>query len=99
MILLAGCGTSKQTNVETNSIVNTGQGNEQSLITAKATYVGLIDTHSIEVIIDDKPIALQINQEQMKILESLKTNEKLSITYFYNEETTQNILEKVEIIQ
>jgi hypothetical protein len=100
IFLLTGCGTtSKQMNVETTSSVHEERGNKHTLISTQATYIGLIDSHSIEVIIDNEPLALQINNEQMNILEHLKTNEKISITYYYNEETSQNILEKVEINQ
>jgi hypothetical protein len=78
---------------------NEGHANEYKIISSQATYIGLIDPHTIEVIIDNKPIALQINEEQMKILEPLKTKELITIEYYYNEETSQNILKKVEIDQ
>lgn len=72
---------------------------EQKIISSQATYIGLMDPHTIEVLINNEPIAIQINEEQMQILEPLKTNAQINIEYYYNEETSQNILVKVEVTQ
>ena len=70
---------------------------EQSIISAQAIYIGLMDTHTIEVMINNEPVAIQINEEQLKKLEPLNTNKQIHIEYYYNDETSQNILEKVEV--
>ncbi|MBO1510949.1 hypothetical protein [Metabacillus bambusae] len=70
---------------------------EQSIISAQAIYIGLMDTHTIEVMINNQPLAIQINEEQFKILEPLNTNKQIHIEYYYNDETSQNILDKVEV--
>ncbi|MCM3651498.1 hypothetical protein [Metabacillus litoralis] len=94
---LTGCGVSSDLDGSakmTNEVI----AKEQNIISIEATYIGLMDPHSIEVIIDHKPIAIQINEEQFPLFEQLKTNEQIYIEYYYNDETTQNILTKVEII-
>ncbi|WP_175640528.1 hypothetical protein [Metabacillus schmidteae] len=66
-------------------------------IHVKAIYIGLIDSHSIEVIIDQTPTAIQLSEEHYKTLESLPTNTPITITYSVQKSTSQNILEHVEI--
>ncbi|WP_026559092.1 hypothetical protein [Bacillus sp. J37] len=62
-----------------------------------AIYIGLIDSHSIEVIIDQTPTALQISEEQYKTLESIPPNTSVTISYTFQKNTSQNILEDIEI--
>ena len=69
---------------------NTAAPNEDS-IKVNAIYIGLIDSHSIEVIIDKTPTALQISEEQYKTLESIPTNTPVTITYTFQKNTSQNI--------
>ncbi|WP_394184078.1 hypothetical protein [Metabacillus halosaccharovorans] len=75
---------------------NTASAKEES-IKVNAIYIGLIDSHSIEVIIDQTPTALQISEEQYKTLESIPTNTPITITYTFQKSTSQNILEDIEI--
>ncbi|WP_299092481.1 hypothetical protein [uncultured Metabacillus sp.] len=99
MIFLSGCSNSQQQTNEPLTTKGASEKNmqEQEMISAQATYIGLMDPHTIEVIVNNKPLALQITEEQRKILEPLETNKEIHIEYRFNEETSQNILEKVEI--
>ncbi|MGM0877226.1 MAG: hypothetical protein ACQEWV_21390 [Bacillota bacterium] len=95
----------ESTDVETTNGKVEGEYGEKSedvtkdkkIISSQATYIGLMDPHTIEVIINNEPLAIQINEEQMKKLEPLQTNEQITIEYYYNEETSQNILENIEL--
>jgi hypothetical protein len=94
---LTGCGVSSDLDGSAK-MMNEVMAEEQNIISIEATYIGLMDPHTIEVIIDHKPTAIQINEEQLPLFEQLKTNEQIHIEYYYNEATTQNILTKVEMI-
>ncbi|MBM7605883.1 hypothetical protein JOC75_003911 [Metabacillus crassostreae] len=85
--LLAGCGQ-----ITDSTISTLAKSTEQQKILVEATYIGLIDNHSIEVIIENKPLALQISEKQKKQLELFETNKPLMIEYIHNEDTSQNIL-------
>lgn len=88
--IITGCGTSitheQKTSADSTNV-------EKQLIKAEVTYIGLIDSHSIEVKKNDSYMALQINEDQFQQLETLKTNTPINITYYINEATSQNILE------
>lgn len=91
-MFLAGCGSS------VNHHENNAAAVENSIKT-KAIYIGLIDSHSIEVIINQTPTAIQISEEQYKTLELLETNTPIAITYYVQKSTSQNILEQIEITE
>ena len=88
-ICLVGCASSE-------GHENTVAASDDS-INVEAIYIGLIDSHSIEVIIDQTPTAIQISDEQFKKIESWPTNTPISITYYVQKGTSQNILEQIEI--
>ncbi|MDQ0229647.1 hypothetical protein J2S19_000899 [Metabacillus malikii] len=69
---------------------------DESLIKTKAQYIGLIDSHSIEVFIDSKPLAIQITEAQREKIESFTPNQQITISYYYNELTTQYILVSIQ---
>jgi hypothetical protein len=97
---LTGYSNSSETyiaSVREHTEISENKASEQTIISTHAIYVGLIDTHSFEVIIDNKPLALQMSKDQMSLLEPLKTNEQISIEYYYNEGTSQYILVKADI--
>ena len=102
-LFLTGCGSASKEN--TPADVVKGESSRQveaktpikGSITTQAIYIGLIDSHSIEVLLNNQPIAIQINEEQRKVLEPLHTNAKIYIEYYVKEETMQIILEEVEI--
>lgn len=102
ILCLSGCGGASK---EHTADVIKGESSLQleaktpikESVTTQAIYIGLIDPHSIEVLINNKPIAIQINEEQRKVLEPLQTNAEIYIEYDKKEETTQIILEEVEI--
>ncbi|TXC91128.1 hypothetical protein FS935_09515 [Metabacillus litoralis] len=85
--LLAGCGQ-----ITDSTIISSAKSTEQQNNSVEATYIGLIDNHSIEVIIENKPLALQISEKQKKQLELFETNKPLMIEYIHNKDTSQNIL-------
>ncbi|WP_226670412.1 lipoprotein [Metabacillus litoralis] len=87
LLLLAGCGQVKDST--TNSTANSS---EQQIISTEAIYIGLIDNHSIEVMVQNKPLALQISENQKKQLELFETNKLLDIEYVHNQDTSQYIL-------
>jgi len=90
-IFLVGCGSSVNQHEHTGSVA-------EGSIKTEAIYIGLIDSHSIEVIINQTPTAIQISEEQYKTLELLKTNTPITITYYVQKSTSQNILKQIEII-
>lgn len=90
LIFLVGCGSFNNQHEQTGSAV-------EDSIKTEAIYIGLIDSHSIEVIINQTPTAIQISEEQFKTLELLETNTPITITYYVQKSTSQNILEKIEI--
>lgn len=86
LLLLPGCGTEYHSN--TNTITLASQ-NKEKIIETEAIYIGLIDSHSIEVYINKEPYALQINEAQQAIVEKLTTNKRVIIKYYYDNKTTQ----------
>lgn len=94
-IVVAGCGSSMD---QQENAVSAHEDPKKELLRAKAIYIGLIDSNSIEVVIDKSPTAIQISKVQYKTLESLQTNTPISITYYVKKSTSQNILENVVII-
>ncbi|KKI93426.1 hypothetical protein WQ54_04090 [Bacillus sp. SA1-12] len=101
LLFLTGCSSVPQQSKEYLAANGVSEENiqEQKLISAQATFIGLMDPHTIEVIVNDKPMALQITEEQRKILEPLEMNKEIHIEYWNNEKTSQKILKKVEIME
>ncbi len=87
--ILIGCASPENQKASSTAVEDSIQVN--------ATYIGLIDSHSIEVIIDQTPTAIQISGEQFKKLESLPTNTPITIIYFVQKSTSLNILKKIEL--
>ncbi|MDQ0225417.1 hypothetical protein [Metabacillus niabensis] len=84
LFLLSGCGTDYHSNT-----ITLASQNKEKVIETEAIYIGLIDSHSIEVFINKEPYALQINEAQQEIAEKLPTKKRISIKYYYDKKTTQ----------
>jgi len=91
LFLLSGCGTEYHSNT-----ITLASQNKEKIIETEAIYIGLIDSHSIEVYIDKKPYALQINEAQQAIVEKFATKKRISIKYFYDNKTTQYQLVSIQ---
>jgi len=55
------------------------------IVETQGTYVGEIDGNSVEIIVDGQPNAFRHEGRYREILDNLKENDKLSISYFENE--------------
>ena len=54
------------------------------LVKAEGTVVGLADSHTIEIIVDEKPVALQLSDLAKEQVES-SINEKDEVEFYYTE--------------
>lgn len=68
---------------------------EDDLIKGEGSYVGQIDGHSVEIIVDGEPTAFRHDEELKAYIESLKKDDKVRFTYFKNEHG-QLILTSIE---
>ncbi|ASB87151.1 hypothetical protein OZL92_08565 [Bacillus sonorensis] len=91
MLLLAGCGTAEQSKQgeQTNQ---TDQTNEVQ--TEDGTFVGLADSHTIEVKINNEPVSLNIVGDYDGDIDQLKDGQKVKVTY---KKTEKGQLELKEI--
>ncbi|MCY8722584.1 hypothetical protein P8850_03220 [Bacillus inaquosorum] len=75
ILLLSGCGVNSQKSqgedVSTNSNIETKEG----------IYVGLADTHTIEVTVDNEAVSLDITEESTSDLDNFNNGDKVKITY------------------
>ncbi|MDN0192100.1 membrane-bound protein LytA [Bacillus stercoris] len=75
ILLLSGCGVNSQKS----------QGEEVSpdsnIETKEGTYVGLADTHTIEVTVDNEAVSLDITEESTSDLDKFNNGDKVTITY------------------
>lgn len=89
ILLLAGCGAENQKsqgeNVSTDSNIKTKEG----------VYVGLADTHTIEVTVDNEPVVLDITEESTSELEKFNNGDKVTVKYKENGEG-QLLLKDIE---
>ncbi|MFN2744473.1 MULTISPECIES: hypothetical protein [Bacillus] len=89
LVLLAGCGTAEQST----------QGSQTNDIqTEEGTFVGLADSHTIEVKVNNEPVSLIIVDDYKGDINQLKDGEKVKVNYQKNEEG-QLELKKIESIK
>lgn len=91
LLLLSGCGTEYHSNT-----ITLASHNKEKTTETEAIYIGLIDSHSIEVYINKEPYALQINEAQKAIIEKLPTRKRIIIKYYYDNKTTQYQLVSIQ---
>lgn len=94
-------------NGNNNSTTNTGQKDdftESSIISAKGTYVGAADNHSIEIELEDQTyIMLQVDEDLQYIIDEFPDDQPVSFEYV--EKTSkelgvkQNWLTKIELVK
>lgn len=58
-----------------------------------AYYVGMADTHTIEVKVDDQPVSFEFSDDFSDVLNKFSENDKVSITYFTNDKGQKEIKE------
>ncbi|MCY8453001.1 hypothetical protein MOC98_09020 [Bacillus spizizenii] len=88
ILLLSGCGTNQEKN----------QGDEMSnhdTVTKEGVYVGLADTHTIEVTVDNEPVSFDITDESTSDLDNLNNGDKVKVKYEKNEKG-QLLLKDIE---
>ncbi|MGN9866790.1 hypothetical protein [Bacillus swezeyi] len=90
LVLLAGCGTAEQSK----------QGNQtnEEVQTEEGTFVGLADSHTIEVKINNEPVSLNIVGDYEGDIDQLKDGEKVKVNYKKNEKG-QLELRKIESVK
>ncbi|AUZ40676.1 hypothetical protein A4A36_20990 [Bacillus subtilis] len=89
ILLLSGCGTNHEKS----------QGEEmsnESIVTKEGVYVGLADTHTIEVTVDNEPVSFDITDESTSDLDNLNNGDKVKIKYEKNEKG-QLLLKDIEL--
>jgi len=78
-------------------------GNDDAAVkTAEGTYSGMMDTHSIEVITSDGPMALQFTDELSDTLNKLEPDSKIKFEYTEKKidaDVTQFWLKKLDKIE
>ncbi|MEC1259400.1 hypothetical protein P9D34_02850 [Bacillus swezeyi] len=89
LVLLAGCGTAEQSK----------QGSQTNEVqTEEGTFVGLADSHTIEVKINNEPVSLNIVGDYEGDIDQLKDGEKVKVNYKKNEKG-QLELKKIESVK
>ncbi|MES5395976.1 LytA [Bacillus amyloliquefaciens] len=83
-VVLAACGTADQS--------KKGSGSSETQ-TQKETayYVGMADTHTIEVKVDDQPVSFEFSDDFSDVLNKFSENDKVNITYFTNDKGQKEI--------
>ncbi|MCP6682259.1 hypothetical protein [Bacillus nakamurai] len=76
ILLLAGCGV--------NNEKSQGEDAAEKLVTKEGTYVGLADTHTIEVTVDNEPVSFDITDESAKDIKDLNNGDKVTVKYQKN---------------
>lgn len=71
---------------------------DEETLKAEGTYGGQIDSHSIELLINDKAEAFQITEITDVSWEDIKPGTKVKIEFTQNQ-AGQNVLKKFEVIQ
>lgn len=90
ILLLAGCGTNTQKSQGEDVSV------ESNIVTKEGVYVGLADTHTIEVNIDSEPISLDITDESTSDLSNLNSGDKVTVKFEKNNKG-QLLLKKIQL--
>ena len=94
--IISGCGSSR---AKSGSKTGNGEKNEskaapgsklsfdviQNMVETQGTYVGEIDGNSVEIIVEGEPRAFRHEGRYREVLDGLKENDELSISYFENE--------------
>ncbi|MCY9198252.1 LytA [Bacillus atrophaeus] len=90
-IILAACGTAEQS--------KEGNGSSSSQVQNEtAYYVGMADTHTIEVKIDDQPVSFEFTDDFSEILNEFEENDKVNISYLTNDKGQKELTE-IEKVQ
>ncbi|MDM5303466.1 hypothetical protein QUF44_18155 [Bacillus subtilis] len=80
IVLLSGCGVNSQKgqgeDVSTDSNIETKEG----------IYVGLADTHTIEVTVDNEAVSLDITEAPTSDIDHFNNGDKVRISYEKNNE-------------
>ncbi|WGD87855.1 hypothetical protein P5630_08585 [Bacillus subtilis] len=88
ILLLSGCGVNSQKS----------QGEEMSndnTVIKEGVYVGLADTHTIEVTVDNEPVSFDITDESTSDFGNLNNGDKVKVKYEKNEKG-QLLLKDIE---
>ncbi|MCY7907002.1 CalY family protein [Bacillus inaquosorum] len=88
ILLLAGCGTNNQNQGEDVS-------EQSNIVTKEGVFVGLADTHTIEVIVDSEPISLDITDESISDVSNLDSGDEVTVKYEKNNKG-QLLLKKIQ---
>ncbi|BEV39969.1 hypothetical protein [Bacillus stercoris] len=89
ILLLSGCGVNSQKSQGEDAPA------DSNIETKEGTYVGLADTHTIEVTVDKEAVSLDITEESMSVLDKFNNGDKVKITYEKNNEG-QLLLKDIE---
>ncbi|KXZ17171.1 LytA [Bacillus nakamurai] len=85
-VVLAACGTAEQS--------KKGSGSSNSQIQKEtAYYVGMADTHTVEVKVDNQPVSFEFTDDFSEVLNEFNENDKVNITYFTNDKGQKEIKE------
>ncbi|MBT2572889.1 LytA [Bacillus sp. ISL-51] len=85
-VVLAACGTAEQS--------KKGSGSSNSQVQEEtAYYVGMADTHTIEVKVDDQPVSFEFTDDFSEVLNEFNENDKVKISYFTNDKGQKEIKE------
>nr|MDH3136761.1 hypothetical protein [Bacillus velezensis] len=76
ILLLARCGV--------NNEKSQGEDAGEKLVTKEGTYVGLADTHTIEVTVDHEPVSFDITEESADDVKNLDNGDKVTVKYQKN---------------
>ncbi len=90
ILLLAGCGTNNQKSQGEDVSV------ESNIVTKEGVYIGLADTHTIEVTVDSEPISLDFTDESISDLSNLNSGDKVTVRFEKNNKG-QLLLKKIQL--
>ncbi|KFI02753.1 membrane protein [Bacillus sp. BSC154] len=80
ILLLSGCGANSQESQGEDALT------DSNIATKEGIYVGLADTHTIEVTVDNEAVSLDITEESTSDLDNFNNGDKVTITYEKNDE-------------
>lgn len=89
ILLLSGCGANHEKS-QGEDVLN------DNTVTKEGVYVGLADTHTIEVTVDNEPMSFDITDESTTDLDNLNNGDKVKVEYEKNAKG-QLLLKDIEL--
>lgn len=75
---MSGCSQAEKTNTEKPKIEEV---QSEEIFTKEGVFIGKADMHTVEIKVDNSAMAFQFNEKLQSIIDTVKENSKIEITY------------------